>query len=163
MGNLHDVFYHFDSGSPSVQKMSMYLMHIVDTGLFNHALSGLGLYLSLLGVVLSWFLFVQYRFFMAKWSSYWSICVYVLVHKYGFDWMYDRIIVPFFLWVSHGFDVYGERFLIDDTFEYRVACNINRASFKLSRIQTGLLNWYFVMMVVFLIVVMGINFFIVGY
>ena len=163
VGNLNTVFYHFDSSSLPVQNMSAYLIHIVDEGLFRHALGSLGLYLSVFGVVLSWFLFVKYRFFVAKWSSSWSFLVYVLVNKYGFDWVNDRIIVPLFIWISRGFDVYGEQFLIDDTFEYRVACNINRASFKLSRIQTGLLNRYFVVMVVFLIAIIGINFFIVGY
>ena len=158
VGNGKAVFYHFEGTSNFAQGISMYLSHIIKEGVFFHALTSLGLYFAIFSTLMSWFLFVRYRMLLDRYASSWTYVSTIFYNKYGFDWVNDRLVVPFVILFSRQLDAYGEKFLIDKTFTSRLARNISMASSQLSRIQISKLNQYFFVMVIFMVLIIGANF-----
>lgn len=153
----------FIASSGYVVKLNSYIDHLIEAGIYTHAIAGPGVYVSLLGVLCGWLLFYRRTALMAYIFPYLHAFNWVLENKYGLDWVNDRVLVPFLLWVANVFALTGEQFVIDRTVEYRVSRPIRLVSEKFSRMQTSLLTRYFLIMIIALGILMGIASFRFGF
>lgn len=150
-------FYDFQVNSSLGQSMLTGLQAMVAEGVFTHAVHHTPLYLSVAGVVLSWFIYGRYRYAARQWYGCVSWFMEVLSSQYGLDWVNNQLVCPASLWLSRCLNRYGEKLLIDDTVEYRLARRLNRWSFKASRSQGSVLSGYFKVMIACLVVMVGVS------
>lgn len=145
----------FATTNEYVIRLVSYIQYLIETGIYTHAIDGPGVYVSMLGVLIGWVLFFRNTELLTYAFPYFYIFNWVLEHKYGLDWVNDRVLVPLILWFARMFALIGEQFLIDRTVENRISRSMRVVSEKFSRKQTSLLTRYFLIMVLSLGILLG--------
>lgn len=152
-------FFQFELVASLPTSIMIYIDHVVLKGFYLHALMSPGFYLMLLGVICSWLFFGNAFRFTNRMMSVYRVVSYPFVNRYGFDFVNDRLIVPFFWSMSLLFNRLGEGYLINRTYEYRLAQSLVQLSSLFSRSQTSLLNRYLAVMGVSVFLMILIYFF----
>ena len=131
-------FFQFELTAAMPTSIMLYIDEVVTKGFYVHALLSPGFYLMILGVACSWLLFASGLRFTDKMKSFYRIFSFPFVNGYGFDFVNDRLIVPFFWSVSLFFNRFGERYLINRTYEYRLAQSLVLLSSRFSRCKPSI-------------------------
>ncbi len=146
----------------AITRLNQFINKIVTGGLLIHALREPALAFSIGGVVLSWIIYKRKPQWTTRHQTWLAIPEYILRNQYGFDWVYNNIIVTFFSGCARTCQKVGEQYLINRTIENRVSQNIVIGAEKFSRVQTSYLNRYFAIMSVALAGLIGISLFYSG-
>ena len=146
----------------SITGLNLFINKIVTNGLIRHALLEPTLAVSIGGVIVSWIVYKRKPQWATRKHAWLTIPEYILRNQYGFDWVYNNIIVTFFSGCAHICQKIGEQYLINRTIENRVSQNIVVGAEKFSRVQTSYLNRYFAIMSVALAGLIGFSLFYSG-
>lgn len=113
------------------------------------AFTSLAFYFSLLGIFISWFVYLYRPSLPDILCSRFKIIYKILLAKYGFDWFNEHVLVKFTQFISKACYQIGDRTLIDKWIVNGVtAGGIRQISSYLRKLQTGYLYHYaFIMLI----------------
>ena len=111
--------------------------------------------LALAGVIAAWFFFLKRPSLADAAARHLSAVRRVLVNKYYFDWVNERIIAPAALLLGRGLWHGGDQVVIDGGFVDGTAATIGWAGRMLRRVQSGYLYSYAFWMIIGLAVLLG--------
>jgi NADH-quinone oxidoreductase subunit L len=109
------------------------------------------LYLAFLGIVSAWIFYRVFPKWPGKLSSRFSIINKILINKYGFDLLNEKIIMPFARWFSNKCFLIGDIKIVDNILVNGSAKVISKFSSMARKLQSGYLYHYVLIMAVSLL------------
>ncbi|MEC8064396.1 MAG: NADH-quinone oxidoreductase subunit L [Pseudomonadota bacterium] len=138
---------------PIYQDMSLdvtdHIMHeLIDPNyMIMTAFLHLPLYLTALGIILTYLCFERKNRFLLSIPNYIPLVYWALEKKLGFDWLYESLFVPIILWLSRESNTVVEKECIDKSISVRMTTSIQTLATFGRMIQTGYLHQYVAVMV----------------
>jgi len=139
---LHNVIGRLDVNS----ELSMTMSAITDS---------YALYLAFAGIITAWVFYRVFPKWPGKLSSQFSLIYKILINKYGFDLLNEKIIMPFARWFSNKCFLIGDIKIVDDIFVNGSARVVSKFSSITRRLQSGYLYHYVLIMAVGLLAFLG--------
>ncbi len=116
------------------------------------AFSHFSLWFSLLGVLVAWLCYIQFPKLPEVLKQRWHWLYFILVHKYGFDALYQLVFVRGVRRLSYFFFEFGDVKFIDGVLVDGSGREISRLSAVLRRLQSGYIYHYALAMLLGLVV-----------
>ena len=113
-----------------------------------HALQGKAVWLAFAGIVCAWWLYLQQPQLAETLKNKLSIPHKILMHKYGFDKLYQILFASGSRKIGAFCDSFGDRLLIDGLVVNGSANLVNWISARVRKIQTGYLYHYAFAMII---------------
>ena len=123
--------------------------------MLSHFLYSMPFWLALTGIFIAWVFYIKRPDWLASFSGKLSIIHRVLLHKYGFDYIYERFAVWVGITVGKSFFRYADRLIIDDGMVNGAARLITRLAGKCRSLQTGYVYHYAFSMIIGLVALMA--------
>ena len=127
-----------------------------EIGFIAHAFAGLPLYLALAGVLTAWFFYMVRPDLPARCAERLAPLHSLLVHKYGFDALYEEVLARTGRGAGSLFWRIGDRILIDGLIVNGSARLIGWFSSVIRHLQTGFLYTYAFAMIIGLVTLMSL-------
>lgn len=120
-----------------------------------HGLTALSTWLALAGALVAWYVYLRSPQTADRLAARFSGLYSLLVNKYYFDWVNEKLVAPFTRLVGRLLWKGGDQLLIDGAFVNGSAKFVDWAAARGRRIQTGYLYTYAFWMVIGLAVLLG--------
>ena len=125
------------------------------TDFLFHSLESPVIYIATLGFITAFYLYIVKPGLPLKISEYFKPIHNLLLEKYYFDYLIEKVIGQSFKKIGNVFWTIGDIRIIDDTLVNGIGRNINKISSKFKKIQTGYIYHYAFMMILSLSLFLG--------
>ena len=115
-------------------------------------------WLTLAGILSAWWVYIRQPSLAELGKQKLGVLHSVLLHKYGFDELYQKLFATGTRRVGSVCDSFGDRLLIDGLVVNGVARVVNWCSLKVRNVQSGYLYHYAFTMILGLLVLLGIRY-----
>jgi len=129
--------------------------------LFSHhlelsmpSLYSLPLLLSLAGIITAWIFYRLFPTLPSRFSTSLSYIYKILIYKYGFDWVNEKLLMPGVRLLANVFYKVGDEKIVDDTFVNGSGRMMTKFSQTARKLQSGYLYHYAFLMLIGLIVLL---------
>lgn len=155
-GVLHDFFADSIKVLPKHNVLAAYgeLRYHGPLVMFLHGFVSMPFLLMLLGVATAWLCYIKYPHIPNVLAKYGNVLRAVLINKYGFDILYERIIMPIVRWCGYGLWKIADVLLIDKLLVNGPAYSIAGLARYLRVLQSGYLYHYVFTMIAGLLVLL---------
>ena len=123
-----------------------------------HGFQGQAVWLTLAGILSAWWVYVRQPSLAEFGKQKLGVLHSVLLYKYGFDELYQKLFATGTRRVGSACDSFGDRMLIDGLVVNGVARAVNWCSLKVRNVQSGYLYHYAFTMILGLLVLLGIRY-----
>ena len=123
-----------------------------------HGFQGQAVWLTLAGILSAWWVYVRQPSLAEFGKQKLGVLHSVLLYKYGFDELYQKLFATGTRRVGSACDSFGDRLLIDGLVVNGVARAVNWCSLKVRNVQSGYLYHYAFTMILGLLVLLGIRY-----
>lgn len=110
---------------------------------------------SVLGIIMAWLCYSRYPKIPALFAQYLSIIYKILVNKYFFDWLNEKLIMPSVRFLANYFFKVGDQKIVDDMVVNGSGRLMAKFSQTARKLQTGYLYHYAFLMLLGLIVLLS--------
>ena len=121
----------------------------------SHSLESPVIYIATLGFITAFYLYIVKPELPLKISEYFTPIHNLLLEKYYFDYLIEKVIGQSFKKIGNVFWTIGDIRIIDDTLVNGIGRNINKISSKFKKVQTGYIYHYAFMMILSLSLFLG--------
>jgi NADH-quinone oxidoreductase subunit L len=118
------------------------------------ALYSLPLLLSVAGIITAWFFYSLFPKLPLALSKNLSVLYKILIYKYGFDLLNEKVLMPTVRFLANIFYKVGDEKIVDDTFVNGSGRMMTRLSQVARKLQSGYLYHYVFLMLLGLIVLL---------
>ena len=125
------------------------------TGFLSHSLESPVIYIATLGFVTAFYLYIVKPDLPLKISEFFTPIHNLLLEKYYFDYLIEKVIGQSFKKIGNAFWTFGDIKIIDDTLVNGIGRNIHKISSKFKKVQTGYIYHYAFMMILSLSLFLG--------
>jgi len=127
-----------------------------------HGLQGKAVWLAIAGIICAWWVYIKQPHLAEQAKHKLRVIYTVLLHKYGFDELYQILFVTGTRKISVFCNSFGDRLLIDGLLVNGSAKIVEWFSTKARKVQTGHLYDYAFVMIIGLLVLLSIRIFLVN-
>ena len=124
-------------------------------GFLSHSLESPVIYIATLGFVTAFYLYIVKPELPLKISEFFTPIHNLLLEKYYFDYLIEKVIGKSFKKIGNAFWTFGDIKIIDDTLVNGIGRNIHTISSKFKKIQSGYIYHYAFMMILSLSLFLG--------
>ena len=124
-------------------------------GFLFHSLESPVIYIATLGFVTAFYLYIVKPELPLKISEFFTPIHNLLLEKYYFDYLIEKVIGKSFKKIGNAFWTFGDIKIIDDTLVNGIGRNIHKISSKFKKVQTGYIYHYAFMMILSLSLFLG--------
>ena len=124
-------------------------------GFLSHSLESPVIYIATLGFVTAFYLYIVKPELPLKISEFFTPIHNLLLEKYYFDYLIEKVIGKSFKKIGNAFWTFGDIKIIDDTLVNGIGRNIHKISSKFKKVQTGYIYHYAFMMILSLSLFLG--------
>ena len=125
------------------------------TDFLVHSLESPVIYIATLGFITAFYLYIVKPDLPLRISEYFRPIHNLLLEKYYFDYLIEKVIGQSFKKIGNVFWTIGDIRIIDDTLVNGIGRNINKISSKFKKVQTGYIYHYAFMMILSLSLFLG--------
>ena len=123
-----------------------------------HGFQGTAVWLALAGIFCAWWVYLRQPELAEQGKQKLGVLYKVLLHKYGFDELYQRLFAGGTRRAGSFCDSFGERLLIDGLVVNGLAKAVNWCSLRVRNVQSGYLYHYAFTMIIGLLILLGIRY-----